>query len=89
MGRLGMRDYQKLKEQDAIDARRMAYANSQYLHHSTKTPHCTNVLECLLCTESARLAVQHYRPIIEDRVVATIMDLYNIRCRLPHPGSDD
>lgn len=83
-----VRDFERLTRQDSEDARRMAYANQQFLHYSTNTPCCTDVMSCRLCTESSRLAVQYLRPRIEERVISSIMDLYNIRCDLPHPGGD-
>lgn len=83
-----MRDWEKVREQDARDARAMALANSSYLHYSTNTKPCQDPLTCRLCTESARLAVQHYRPIIETRVVESLMSAYNVRCKLTHVGGD-
>lgn len=82
------RNYQQLTMQDNADARSMAYTISGYLHVSTKTIKCQNPLECLMCMNAARLAVQHYRPIIEARVVDSLMSLYNVRCTMPHPGDD-
>lgn len=82
------RDYQKLKLQDAADAEQMALSISPYLHHSINRSSCQNPLLCLLCTNVARLAVQHYRPIMEQRVVQSVMDMYNVRCTRPHPGDD-
>lgn len=83
-----LRDYQKLRKQDVADAERMARSISPYLHHSINQPNCPNPLLCLLCTNAARLAVQHYRPIIEKRVVESLMENYNVSCTLPHPGGD-
>lgn len=83
------RNWQTMREQDQNDIRTMAMTNSSALHYCTMTKHCGDPLNCTLCMESARLAVQHYRPIIEKRVVGTLMDAYDVRCRLPHPGGDD
>lgn len=82
------RDYERLRKQDAEDIRSMAYTNTGPLHYSTKTPPCANPLDCLLCMESARLAVQFLRPILEKRVVESLMETYGVRCKLPHPGGD-
>jgi len=84
-----MRNYEKLREQDQRDVYGMAYANNQALHYSTKTTTCKDPLLCLLCMESARLAVQWYRPRIEKRVVESIIDAYDVRCNMTHISSDD
>lgn len=82
------RDYVNLHTKDMDDIRTMARANSSALHYSTKTPTCESPTSCMLCMQSARLAVQHYRLIIETRVVKSLMDAYGIKCDLPHPGGD-
>lgn len=82
------RDYQRLQEQDKKDAQKMAFAISTYLHHSTGIPNCEDPNQCLMCSNATRLAVQHYRPIMEQRVVQSVMDMYNVSCNLPHPGGD-
>lgn len=80
------RDYQQLQEQDRRDAERMAWANRSYLHHCTGTITCVDATTCDLCSNAARLAVQHYRPIIEKRTVQTFIDYFNAGCTFPHGG---
>lgn len=83
-----MRNYHELAKQDSDDAMSIAYKISSPLHFSTKTEKCIDPLTCLLCKESARLVIQNYRQIIEARVVESLMDAYNVRCTMPHPGGD-
>ena len=81
-----VRDYEKLRTQDKRDAQSMAYVISAPLHHCVGTPQCSDPPGCDLCSNAARLAVQHYRPVIERRVVQSLMDSYDVRCPMPHPG---
>lgn len=81
-----IRDYQRLKRQDSEDAVRMAYANSSYLHHCTNTTQCQDAVECDMCMNAARLAVQHYRPIIEKRTVEVSIRYFDAGCKMPHGG---
>lgn len=83
------RDYARLRAEDKRDADRMAYANSAFLHHCVGTPQCVTPIECPLCSNAARLAVQHYRPIIEKRMVEKLMSEYDVRCQMAHVGGDD
>lgn len=85
---LGTRSFNQLRDMDADDARRMAYAISQPLHYCTGTPQCKDPLRCPMCKDATRLAVQWYRPVLERRVVETIQSLYGITCQMSHPGSD-
>lgn len=82
------RDYQRLQEQDRIDARRLAYHLSAPLHHCTSTPQCKDATQCPMCSNAARLAVQDYRPTVEKRTVGTFVDHFGAGCTLPHPGDD-
>jgi len=81
-----MRDYERLRERDLRDMEDMAYKNRNPLHHSTGIPLCEHPRDCKLCTNAARLAIQHYRPILERRVVEHIMSEYDVRCEFPHGG---
>lgn len=83
-----MRDYQKLQEQDRKDIATLAHRNKQPLHYCTGTTQCTDPMKCDMCYNAARLAVQIYRPLLEERVVQGIMRSYDVRCTLPHPGGD-
>jgi len=82
------RDYQRLTTQNEQDVLNMAHANSAPLHYCTQTAQCEDPTTCPLCFAAARLAVQFYRPIIEKRVVESLMTAYDVRCTLPHPGGD-
>lgn len=83
-----MRDYAKLRGQDADDGRWLARRISAALHHCAETPQCTDPTACRLCANAARLAVQEYRGVIERRVVASLMSAYDVQCDRPHPGGD-
>jgi hypothetical protein len=85
---LGNRNYVQLQEQDKRDIIGMAYANSRVLHYSTGTIQCENPTQCMLCTESARLAIQWYRPLLEERFVRNIQAFYGITCPIPHLSLD-
>lgn len=80
------RDYQRLREQDARDEHAMAFSISAPLHHCTKTPKCEDPTQCRLCSNAARLAVQHYRPIIEKRTVEVFIQYFDAGCNMPHGG---
>lgn len=84
-----MRDWPKVHEQDQADVRRMAHANQSYLHHSVEDKRsCDDPMKCKLCYNAARLAVQHYRRILEKRIVNHIMSEYDVQCEMTHPGGD-
>lgn len=82
------RDYAALRESDRRDAEAMAYAISTPLHNTTDVPWCERPTECPLCSNAARLAVQHYRPIIERRIIESLTRAYGAGCAMPHPGDD-
>ena len=83
-----MRDYQRLRSEDARDVSTRAHSISSPLHYSNGTPQCKDPTQCKTCYNAARLAVQHYRPIIEKRVVQHMVHHYDAGCTMPHPGSD-
>lgn len=83
---MSTRNFERLKEQDRRDAQQMAYAISAPLHHTTGTRQCADPTECAMCSNAARLAVQHYRPIIERRTVHTFVDYFGAGCTMPHGG---
>lgn len=82
------RDYQALKNQDQNDVRTMAWSIHTYLHFCTETPTCEDPTQCKMCFNAARLAVQHYRPIIEKRTVRRFVDYFDAGCTMSHPGGD-
>lgn len=82
------RDYERLREQDRRDVEQMAWANRGALHHSTKTPECTDATRCGLCSNAARLAVQHYRPRLEKRFVEQVGQMFNVPTGWSPPCSD-
>lgn len=83
-----MRDYPKLRGQDADDARMIAYRISAPLHHCVGTKQCQDPTRCAMCMNAGRLAVQEYRKVVERRVVNKIVSDYDAGCSMPHPGSD-
>ena len=82
------RDYDRLRAEDKRDVDLMARTNTSYLHHSVGTPQCSDPTVCALCHNAARLAVQHYRPIIEKRIVGRLVEEYDAGCKAHHPGDD-
>lgn len=83
-----MRNYERLREQDARDVITMTHVISTPLHYTTKTKQCSDPTACPMCSNAARLAVQHYRPIIERRVIEQINRQFDVRCTMSHPGGD-
>lgn len=83
-----MRDYEKLRRQDALDMLSLSYKISGPLHHCTKTQQCSSPPDCDMCYNAARLSVQSYRPMVEKRVVEHLVHEYNAGCTMPHPGGD-
>ncbi len=84
-----MRDYEALRVQDKADADRMARANSSFLHHCMQTIQCADPTVCVLCSNAARLAVQHYRPIIEKRMIEDLTRRYDARRGGPYLSMDE
>lgn len=82
------RDYKALRRDDELDATAMAWAIQNALHYCIKIPPCKDATRCVVCSNAARLAVQHYRPIIEKRVVDRLVNYYGAGCTGPHPGDD-
>lgn len=66
----------------------MAWANRSPLHHCVGTPTCEDPTRCALCSNAARLAVQHYRSRLEKRFVEQVGRVFDVPTGWEPPCGD-
>lgn len=77
-------------DNDTREVQRAAYAIAAPLHHCVGTPQCTadRRSPCDMCTNAARLVLQHSAPLVATEVMDTMAYALGYRCDFPHPSSD-